>query len=192
MYINSSAIRCLVFQDCLNVWLVWIGCERGLVDRRQTLEDRDDSGSRKTASFYAGRKTKYPYAGRLQRFQALFAQSAIKVLLRKSNSREIFFRLFDLYDCIIYCFWNSFSNRIFPSSCFTWTFNEWFEANKVNTELFEFTMMGKEAAFPLSVNPNACSWPLNIRSICACSNKGSSCSRSRSEPYKLKWRYRCS
>lgn len=35
-------------------------------------------------------KTKYPYAGRLQRFQALFAQSAIKVLLRKSNSREIF------------------------------------------------------------------------------------------------------
>jgi len=58
------------------------------VDRRQTLEDRDDSGSRKTASFYAGRKTKYPYAGRLQRFQALFAQSAIKVLLRKSNSRK--------------------------------------------------------------------------------------------------------
>ena len=96
MYINSSAIRCLVFQDCLNVWLVWIGCERGLVDRRQTLEDRDDFGSRKTASLYAGRKTKYPYAGRLQRFQALFAQSAIKVLLRKSNSRRKF------SGCLIY------------------------------------------------------------------------------------------
>ena len=65
------------------------------------MEDRDDSGSRKTASLYAGRKTKYPYAGRLQRFQALFAQSAIKVLLRKSNSREILSRLFDLYDYII-------------------------------------------------------------------------------------------